>query len=210
MRKRLYKRIDRGEWSEGRHHYLEPAIVSTSDAMIALNQQFCILDLNPAASEMLGWSAKDAVGRTCREVLHCRNLNHVELCGTSSCPLMCAFSTGKPLSHEELLIGTDSSCEVSMSVTPVDLEDEFYGVFTARDMSELKVANQGGANFIPAVSHQLRTPLHKVSGFIELLLQGYAGTLTEEQYTYLNYAKEGVKQLVAIVKDIFFQDVDLS
>ncbi len=77
MREHLYKRIDRGEWSKRGHHYLEAAIVSTSDAMIALNQQFCILDLNPAASEMLGWSAKDAVGRTCREVLYCRNLNHI-------------------------------------------------------------------------------------------------------------------------------------
>jgi two-component system phosphate regulon sensor histidine kinase PhoR len=191
------------------HHYLEPVIVSTSDAMIALNQQFYILDLNPAASEMLGWSAKDAVGRKCREVLHCRNLNHMELCGTSSCPLMCAFSTGKPLSHEELLIGTDSSCEVSMSVTPVDLEDELYGVFTARDMSELKVANRDDAKFISLVSHDLRAHLHTANGFIELLLQGYTGTLTEEQYAYLNYAKEGVKQLDALVEDIFFRDVNL-
>ena len=38
------------------HHYLEAMIANTSDAMIALDQDFHILDLNPAAIASLGRS----------------------------------------------------------------------------------------------------------------------------------------------------------
>lgn len=112
----------------------------------------------------------------------------------------------KPLPNEELLIGIDPehSCEVSVSVTPVVVNDVTYTVFTARDLSALKVANRVRSNFVSMVSHELRTPLNSVHGFIDLLLQGHMGELTREQHTYLGYAQEGVQQLVSIVEDILF------
>ena len=189
---------------EQRHHYLEEMIANTSDAMIALDQKFRILDLNPAAVASLGWSAYDAVGRVCMDVLRCQNLNRMELCGTSSCPLVRVLQRKKPLPNEELIIGTEPehACEVSTSVTPIYVDDTFYVVFTARDLSALKVANRVRSNFVSMVSHELRTPLNSVHGFIELLLQGHMGELTEEQHTYLGYTQEGVQQLISIVEDI--------
>lgn len=189
-----------------RHHYLEAVIANTADAMIALDQQFHVLDLNPAASESLGWSAGNAVGHGCAEVLRCRNLNRMELCGTSFCPLVRVLNTRQPLSNEELIIGAGSnrSYEVSTSVTPIDAENGPYVVFTGRDMSELKVANRVRSNFVSMVSHELRTPLNSVHGFIDLLLQGHMGEMTKEQHTYLGYAQEGVQQLISIVEDILF------
>jgi signal transduction histidine kinase len=50
----------------------------------------------------------------------------------------------------------------------------------------------------------LRTPLNSVHGFIDLLLQGHMGELSDEQEMYLGYAQEGVQQLVSIVEDILF------
>ncbi len=112
----------------------------------------------------------------------------------------------KPLPNEELLIGIDSehTHEVSASVTPIIIDDTSYAVFTARDLSALKVVNRVRSNFVSMVSHELRTPLNSVHGFIDLLMQGHMGELTEEQHTYLGYAQEGVQQLVSIVEDILF------
>jgi len=188
------------------HHYLEAMIANTSDSMIALDQDFHILDLNPAAIASLGVSCKEAVGRGCAEVLRCRNLNRMELCGTSSCPLVRVLHQKKPLPNEELIIGTEPNhaCEVSTSVTPIDIAGVLYVVFTARDLSDLKVANRVRANFVSMVSHELRTPLNSVHGFVELLLQGHMGELAEEQRLYLGYTQEGVQQLIAIVEDILF------
>jgi two-component system phosphate regulon sensor histidine kinase PhoR len=90
-------------------------------------------------------------------------------------------------------------------VTPIDAGNgEMQVIMTARDMSSLKVANQVRANFVSMVSHELRTPLNSVHGFIDLLLQGHMGELTEEQKKYLGYAGEGVQQLISIVEDILF------
>lgn len=192
--------------SEGHHHYLEAMITNTSDALIALDQHFHILDMNPAAATALGRSASDAIGRGCAEVLRCQNLNRMELCGTSSCPLVRVLQRKKPLPHEELLIGSepDQVCEVSTSVTPIEVDGGMCVVFTARDVSALQVANRVRSNFVSMVSHELRTPLNSVHGFIELLLQGHMGELTEEQHTYLGYTQEGVHQLISIVEDILF------
>jgi two-component system phosphate regulon sensor histidine kinase PhoR len=188
------------------HHNLESMIANTSDAMIVLDEHFQVLDLNPAAFKALGGANRKMIGRGCAEVLRCKNLNHMELCGTSSCPLVRVLQQRKPLPNEELILGTelDNFCEVSTSVTPIMGDDSLYVVFTARDMSSLKVANRVRANFVSMVSHELRTPLNSVHGFIDLLLEGHMGALTEEQSRYLGYTQEGVQQLISIVEDILF------
>src|SRR5437660_1589222 len=188
---------------ERRYALLEAIVTNTPDAMIALDEHFRILDLNPAATTAFGWLPEKAIGRECTEIMRCRNLNRMELCGTSSCPLQRVLDQRKPLPNEELIIG--DCCEASTSFTPVDIGDgELHVIFTARDMSSLKVANRVRANFVSMVSHELRTPLNSVHGFIDLLLQGHMGELTQEQHTYLGYAQEGVQQLVSIVEDILF------
>lgn len=186
-----------------RYPHLEAIVANTSDAMIAIDEHFQVLELNPAAEAALGVSGEKAIGCNCSEVLGCRNLNKMEICGTSSCPLVRVLQLKQPLSNEELIIG--DNCEVSASVTPIDAGNgEMQVIMTARDMSSLKVANQVRANFVSMVSHELRTPLNSVHGFIDLLLQGHMGELTEEQQKYLGYAGEGVQQLISIVEDILF------
>ena len=187
----------------GSHPYLEEVISHTSHLMIALDEQFHILDFNPAAGKVLGWSTKKAIGRHCTELLRCQNLNKIVLCGTSSCPLVRVQQLKQPLPNEELLLGDTS--EVLTNVTPVDKGDgTFHTVFTACDISALKVANRIRANFVSMVSHELRTPLNSVHGFIDLLIQGHMGSLTREQLKYLGYTQEGVQQLISIVEDILF------
>ena len=186
-----------------RYPHLEAIVANTSDAMIAIDEHFQVLELNPAAEAALGVSGEKAIGCNCTEVLGCRNLNKMEICGTSSCPLVRVLQLKQPLSNEELIIG--DNCEVSASVTPIDAGNgELQVIMTARDMSSLKVANRVRANFVSMVSHELRTPLNSVHGFIDLLLQGHMGELTQEQKKYLGYAGEGVQQLISIVEDILF------
>src|SRR5207248_6228101 len=161
----------------------------TSDAMIALDEHFHILDLNAAMTAALDCSPEEAIGRNCSAILRCRNLNKMELCGTSSCPLVCVLQHKQALPNEELIIG--DACEVSTSVTAIDTGNGHpHVVFTARDVSALKVANSVRANFVSMVSHELRTPLNSVHGFIDLLLQGHMGEMNIEQKKYLGYTLE--------------------
>jgi len=189
---------------EQSHSLLTAMIANTTDAILAIDSDFEVLDFNPAATTMFGWTAENALEYPCSEVLKCRNLNSTLLCGTSSCPLVRVLSDKKPLIREELIIGSgpDWQCEVAVSVTPVDLEHKPYIVFTARDISSQKAVNRMRTNFVSMVSHELRTPLNSVHGFIDLLMQGHMGELTGEQHKYLGYAQEGVHQLISIAEDI--------
>lgn len=192
--------------SEKRRQMVDSALMSTTDAIIALNQDFRLVYLNPAADALLDAPASESIGKHCMDVLLCKNLNRMVLCGTSSCPLLRAIEQKTPLPNEELIMGTDPNhmSEVSASINPVEYAENFTIVFTARDMSALKVASRVRSNFVSMVSHELRTPLNSVHGFIDLLLQGHMGELSEEQRMYLGYTQEGVQQLISIVEDILF------
>jgi signal transduction histidine kinase len=185
---------------------LEALIAHTSDTVIALREDFQVVALNPSACASLGLSAQSSLQKKCPEVLRCQNLNHMVLCGTSSCPLTHALQDKCALANEEIIIGVqpDHTLEVSTSVVPVTIDGQHYAIFTARNLSALKLANHVRSNFVSMVSHELRTPLNSVHGFIDLLLQGYMGEMTEEQQLYLGYTAEGVQQLISIVEDILF------
>ena len=188
----------------GNRWYLEAGYMNSPNANITLDERYHIFDMNPAAVTIFGWSHEDAIGKHCSQLMKCKNLNGTALCGTSGCPLTRVIQQKQPISQEELIMGPDSdhSHEFATSVIPLDHQQGTYVLFVARDMSAIKVTNRARANFVSMVSHELRTPLNSVHGFIDLLLQGQMGELTEEQHTYLGYAQEGVQQLVSIVEDI--------
>ncbi len=62
--------------------FVDTIIANTTDALIALDQDFRVRSVNPAATAALGISSADAVEHLCSEVLSCKNLNRMLLCGT--------------------------------------------------------------------------------------------------------------------------------
>ncbi len=183
---------------------LEPLFEQSASAIIVINEQYHIVDCNAAACQKLGIARSAAAGQHCSKVLGCMNLNGMTLCGTSSCPLTRVLQQNAPIPNEELICGTlpGRSAEYAVGITPIESEIGQLVVFSARDVSALKFANNVRSNFVSMVSHELRTPLNSVHGFIDLLMQGHMGDLNHEQKMYLGYAQEGVQQLISIVEDI--------
>ena len=58
--------------------------------------------------------------------------------------------------------------------------------------------------FISLVSHELRTPLTSIRGYLELLLDGGAGDLTEDQSRFLAVVDRNSKRLMHLVGDLLF------
>jgi signal transduction histidine kinase len=183
---------------------LEPLFEHSANAIVVIDERYHVLDANAIGCEKFGWTRAAAIGQHCSKVLGCMNLNRMMLCGTSSCPLTRVLQANAPIPNEDLICGTlaGHSEEYAVGVTPINAEGRRIAVFSAREVSSLKVANRARSNFVSMVSHELRTPLNSVHGFIDLLMQGHMGELTQEQKTYLGYAQEGVQQLVSIVEDI--------
>lgn len=69
-----------------------------------------------------------------------------------------------------------------------------------RDLDQMK------SNFVASVSHELRTPLTSVIGYSEMLLEGMAGPLGDEQQEYVRTIMEKGETLLALISQI----LDLS
>jgi len=64
------------------------------------------------------------------------------------------------------------------------------------ELSQLK------ANFISNISHELRTPLTHVKGYIELLVSGSLGSVTEEQKHALQVCQQSGNRLEGLIEDL--------
>ena len=58
--------------------------------------------------------------------------------------------------------------------------------------------------FVALVSHELRTPLTSIRGYLELVLDGEAGDLTDEQRQFLGVVERNAHRLLALVGDLLF------
>jgi GAF domain-containing protein len=77
--------------------------------------------------------------------------------------------------------------------------------------AELREADRLKDELVQNISHELRTPLTFVKGYVELLLGGDAGSLTEEQKEQLQVVAEKTNTVTRLVSDIIFlQQIDQS
>ncbi len=70
--------------------------------------------------------------------------------------------------------------------------------------AQLQEADRLKDEMVQNVSHELRTPLTFVKGYVELLLAGEAGPLTEEQKEHLRVVIEKTDVVTRLVSDIMF------
>lgn len=64
------------------------------------------------------------------------------------------------------------------------------------ELSQLK------ANFISNISHELRTPLTHIKGYLELLITGSLGKITEEQKHALQVSQQSTNRLEGLIEDL--------
>lgn len=78
-----------------------------------------------------------------------------------------------------------------------------------RATSRLKQKNQqlteldhAKDEFISMASHQLRTPLTAIKGYLSMLLEGDAGDIKVSQYDFINEAYNGANRMVGLINDL--------
>lgn len=75
--------------------------------------------------------------------------------------------------------------------------------------SELQAANEKlkeldrlKSTFVSVVSHELRTPMTSIKGYVENLLDGLAGTLTDKQTRSLERVKHNIDRLTRMINEL--------
>jgi PAS domain S-box-containing protein len=70
--------------------------------------------------------------------------------------------------------------------------------------AELRTLDTMKDEFIALVSHELRTPLTSIRGYLELVLDGSIGGLTDEQEHFLSVVVRNAERLQSLVGDLLF------
>lgn len=85
----------------------------------------------------------------------------------------------------------------------LDASGEVSGVVAVlRDITAQKEVERMKSNFLSVVSHELRTPLHSIKGFVEIILMGKTGPVTELQEDFLKTVRTQTTVLQRMIDDL--------
>jgi signal transduction histidine kinase/CHASE3 domain sensor protein len=88
---------------------------------------------------------------------------------------------------------------------PVRGESGLIGrIWTLREVTQERELDRLKDEFIATVSHELRTPLTSLMGFLEMVRDGEAGELTDEQKRFLAIVHRSSERLQRLVGDLLF------
>ena len=90
-----------------------------------------------------------------------------------------------------------------MNVTPLHSDDDKLSgtVRSLHDVTELAKVNQLKSEYVSTVSHEMRTPLASIKAYLDLLLEGEAGELSEMQLEALQIMDASTNRIIDMVNN---------
>jgi signal transduction histidine kinase len=93
--------------------------------------------------------------------------------------------------------------QLAVFAAPVRIDERDLGtLYGFRDVTQERELDRMKTEFVSQVSHELRTPLTAIKGFTDMMLDGDAGDVNEEQAEYLGIVKSNADRLVALINDL--------
>jgi signal transduction histidine kinase len=72
----------------------------------------------------------------------------------------------------------------------------------ARLFDQVRQANDAKTDFISFVSHELKQPMTSIKGYVDLLIRGSGGPLTDMQRSFLGTVRSNVDRMADLVADL--------
>jgi PAS domain S-box-containing protein len=172
-----------------------------NDGIVVLDRQYNVAMLNPAASQLTGWTPEQAQGVSCHEIFRCHDERDIALCNTESCPLQATTATGEARRHVVVFHRQDGQhpwVEIACSIIAHRADQPSF-LCTLRDISESKKLEKLKSDFLANVSHELRSPLTIIYGYSQILER----TLKDEELLYYAAAiHDESRHLTRLVEDL--------
>jgi signal transduction histidine kinase len=110
---------------------------------------------------------------------------------------------GRPFTDADLSLAEDLAERCGLAIDNARLHRAAHAlVRSERARLTVEAADQIKAGFLRTVSHEVRTPLNVMAGYLELLAMEIAGPLTARQREYVGRVQAGEEQLLRIVEDM--------
>ncbi len=175
----------RFETAEGERARLEAILRETQAAVIVVDKDDNVLLCNTAARVALHLADANLLRRPVGEVIPYPALREV---------LSLAHETGRAVYKEVFL---NDGHTFNAQLTPIE---EVGWVLVMQDITRLKELDRVKSEFVVAVSHDLRTPLTAIQGYIELLPR--VGPLNEQQQEFIQRARESMETVTELIDDL--------
>ncbi len=191
-----------------------------SDCIYITDLERRIIFWNTACEKVTGYKAKEVLDKRCADDV----LNHIDMagnkiCSTNLCPLYRAMAAGQS-SEQPLIVKAlhknGSRIVVEVSVAPIRNKQGTVvgGMEIFRDISEKVDLEEQKARFFSALSHELKTPLTSMQGYLDLLLAGDAGDLNDIQKEFITTIHNQEQKLAGTIDELLemarFESTDFS
>jgi len=192
--------------------FLQNLFDAIPSLLFVVDRDVRIFHLNSTAASVLGGRGSVIMKRG-GEVLHCINSYEVpEGCGRAPSCRECVIrnSVGRAFKGEEIYRetakitmrenGTVTEAHFMITVNSLDYKGERFVLLVLEDITRLKeyeeelrqrsvqleAANEELEAFGYSVSHDLKAPLRRINGFIDILRDDYGGRLDDQGRDYLD------------------------
>ncbi len=177
---------------------LEAVLSSMKEGVIAIDRDEKIISINQAAARMFKRNSSDLEQRSIQEVIRNSELQKI---------IKKAISSGE---HSEGDVVLYQDKEIILNVQTTSLLDEnkkFIGIIVVlNDVTRLRRLENMRKEFVSNVSHEIKTPLTAIKGFVETLSHG-AMDNPDEAKRFLNIIEKHVNRLVSIIEDLMHLSV---
>ncbi len=166
---------------------------SMAEGVLVADTEQKVLLLNSSLAQAFEFNKKEAVGRFYWELFRDTEINEM---------FTTALKEKSAIKKEHALLFSKSVFEIQIS--PVFTADDYLGVVAVfRDITLLKEFETLRTEFVANVSHELKTPLTSILGFVETLKEG-AIEDPEHRLKFLQIIETQSKKLHSLIEDLLF------
>lgn len=175
------------------------------DGVVLVDDQQVIRLFNPGATSITGWKREEAEGLDWRSVFKFVNTKG-EPVDEAHTPFARAVATGQSVRDNtaNLTTKSDKVVAATFSVSPLlDASRQVTGlVGIFRDVSQERQEEAQRAEFISTASHEMRTPVAAIEGYLSLALNDKVATIDSRAKDYLEKAHASTQHLGQLFQDL--------
>jgi two-component system, OmpR family, phosphate regulon sensor histidine kinase PhoR len=178
----------------GQRNELEAILANMTEGVLVLDDRSAIVRCNRSAERLFGLETSPKVGREVFEVV--RNADLLQF-------VQRLYAAKQPLETEIVLHGAEDRFLQAHGTFSRDATGEKiqYGIIVLNDITKLKKLENVRRDFVANVSHELKTPITSILGFVETLRDGALEDQTKAR-EFLDIIVKQSNRLNAIIEDL--------
>lgn len=183
----------------------EILVQALTDGVLLINTEGTITLMNPAAARMTGWTVEEGTGADSRLVVNFKKEDGADLEKEEN-PLENILKNEKAETATlQLISRTTNQLVVSVVTSPLvhpKTHDTIGGMIVIRDISATHQSDKQRAEFISTASHEMRTPVAAIEGYLQLALNEKVSKIDPKARDFLTKALESTHHLGQLFQDL--------